>query len=128
MRSITIISNNPTVELTSTDVHIAEYGAVPVLEKVRDLVHLGHHLLTHPFAGSVKPNENPFKSVVITKGHFGVDYQSVQIVEGCLDVARRMVKERPYRNFSIQVISDLQLIDKSLLDSGLESLRMAGKL
>ena len=128
MRYITIISNNPTVELTSTDILISDYGAVPVLEKVRDLVHLGHHLLTHPFAGSVKPNENPFKSIVITKGCFGVDYQSVQIVEGCLDVAKRMVKERPYRDFPTQVIKDLQLIDKSLLDSGLESLRMAGKL
>lgn len=128
MKYITIISNNPTVELTSTDIHITEYGAVPVLERLRDLVHLGHHLLTHPFAGSVKPNENPFKSVVITKGHFGVDYQSVQIVEGCLDVARRMIKERPYRDYPPQVISDMQLIDRSLLDSGLESLRMAGKL
>ncbi|KAF0197508.1 MAG: GrdX protein [Bacillota bacterium] len=128
MRYITIVSNNPTVELTSTDIHVTDYGVVPVLERVRDLVHLGHHLLTHPFAGSVKPNENPFRSVVVTKGDLGVDYQSVQIAEGCLEVARRMVKERPYRDFPTQAIKDLQLIDKSLLDSGLESLRMAGKL
>lgn len=128
MRSIAIISNNPTVDLASTDIQVAEYGAVPVLERARDMVHLGHHLLTHPFAGSVKPNENPFKSVVITKSNFGVDYQSVQIIEGCLEVARRMLKERPYRDFPPQVMQDLQLIDKSLLDSGLESLRAAGKL
>jgi len=128
MRQITIISNNQTVDICPTDIYVAESGVIAVLEKARDMVHLGHHLLTHPFAGSVKPNENPYKSVVITKERFGVDYQSVQIVEGCLSVARRMIAERPYRDFPEKVIKDLQLIDKSLLDSGLESLAMAGKL
>lgn len=127
MRYITIVSNNPSVSLGPTDLEIKEQGVLPVLQTVRDLVHLGHHLLTHPFAGSVKPNENPFKSVVITKERFGVDYQSVQIIEGCLAVAERMLRERPYRNYPPQVLKDLELIDKSLLDSGLESLRMAGK-
>jgi len=93
-----------------------------VLEKVRDLVHLGHHLLTHPLAGSLKPNENPYRSVVITKEVLGVDYQSVQLVEGAITVARRMLHERPYRICSDAVRADLQLIDKSLLDSALDSL------
>lgn len=128
MKYIIIVSNNPTVALTETDIRVAEQNSLTVLEQVRNLVHLGHHLLTHPFAGSVKPNENPFKSVVVTKECFGIDYQSVQIIEGCVDVARRMLRERPYRNFPPKVLDDLALIDKSLLESGLESLRMAGKV
>lgn len=123
MRYITIISNNPTVSLKDTDILIPDYGVTAVLERVRDMVHLGHHLLTHPFAGSVKPNENPFRSVVVSRECFGVDYQSVKIIEGCIDVSHRMLRESPYRNFPPQVIADLQLIDKSLLESGLEALR-----
>jgi len=128
MKYIIIVSNNPTVALTETDIRVAEQNSLTVLEQVRNFVHLGHHLLTHPFAGSVKPNENPFKSVVVTKECFGIDYQSVQIIEGCIDVARRMLRERPYRNFPPKVLDDLALIDRSLLESGLESLRMSGKL
>ena len=124
MKYITVVSNNPLVICQAQDIRIEEQGVLPVLEKVRDLIHLGHHLLTHPFAWSVKPNENPYRTVVITKDVFGVDYQSVQIIEGCLSVARRMISERPYRNYPPQVLADLQLIDKSLLDSGLESLRL----
>lgn len=127
MKYIMIISNNPLVPCGPQDIEIKSTGVLDVLITARDLVHRGHHLLTHPFAGSVKPNENPYRSVVVTKDVFGVDYQSVQIIEGCLCVAKRMVAERPYRNYPLEVLLDLQLIDKSLLDSGLESLRMSGK-
>jgi len=122
-----VVSNNPILELRPTDIFIASSDILAVLEKVRDYVHLGHHLLTHPFAGSVKPNENPFRSIVITSENFSVDYQSVQLVEGCLAVARRMLSERPLRNYSPRALDDLAVIDKSLLHAGLESLRLAGQ-
>jgi len=122
-----IVSNNPTLEQRATDISLTSPDILAVLETVRDYVHLGHHLLTHPFAGSVKPNENPFRSVVITYENFGVDYQSVQLVEGCLSVARRMLTERPLRVYAPSALDDLAVIDKSLLAAGLESLRMAGQ-
>ena len=123
MQKILIVSNNPKVSLSADDCFVPAESVLPVLEKVRDFVHLGHHLLTHPLAGSLKPNENPFRSIVITKDALGVDYQSVQLVEGAIAVARRMLQERPYRTCSDAVRADLQLIDKSLLDSALDSLR-----
>lgn len=122
-----VVSNNPTLKHRATDIYLTSPDILAVLEKVRDYVHLGHHLLTHPFAGSVKPNENPFRSIVITYENFGVDYQSVQLVEGCLSVARRMLSERPLRGYAPRALDDLAVIDKSLLDTGLESLRMAGQ-
>ncbi|MBS3872320.1 MAG: GrdX family protein [Firmicutes bacterium] len=121
-----VVSNNPTLEYRATDICLKSPDNLAVLETVRDYVHLGHHLLTHPFAGSVKPNENPFRSIVITYQAFGVDYQSVQLVEGCLSVARRMLAERPLRDYSPSVLCDLASIDKSLCDAGLMSLRLAG--
>jgi len=99
------------------DVRINASGVIRVLEKVRDLVHLGHHLLTHPLAGSIKPNENPFKSVVISAKPLGMDVKSVQIAEDSLETAKRMLKEMPYRSFSDQELNDFMMIDLSLLES-----------
>lgn len=118
-----IISNNPALELAATDIYLKEFGVLAVLERVRDLVHLGHQLLTHPFAGSVKPCENPYRSIAISFEQKNLDYQSETIIASCLESARVMLKESPYRLFSEEVLADLALIDKSLLAAGLESLR-----
>ncbi|MBT9134509.1 MAG: hypothetical protein DDT37_00577 [Firmicutes bacterium] len=122
MQRIQIISNNPLIVFCADDCFVSAESVLPVLLKVRDLVHLGHHLLTHPLAGSLKPNENPYRSVVVTKEALGVDYQSVQLVEGAIAVSRRMLSEKPYRAWSRAVLADLQLVDKALLASALESL------
>ena len=117
-----VVTNNPTVPCAGHDIYGRDLGVQEILQQVRDLVHLGHHLLTHPFAGSVKPNETPYKSVVVTVERIGVDYRSVQIIEGCLQTALRMLQEAPPKHYSDQVLADLALIDKSLLLSGLEAL------
>ena len=117
MKEVRIVSNNPMVVFQKEDVRINASGVIRVLEKVRDLVHLGHHLLTHPLAGSIKPNENPFKSVVISANTLGMDVKSVQIAEDSLETAKRMLKEMPYRSFSDQELNDFMMIDLSLLES-----------
>ena len=38
-----------------------------ILEFVRDKVHEGHKLMTHPLSGSIKPNETPYKTIMISK-------------------------------------------------------------
>ena len=57
------------------------YGQV--LIQVRDKVHLGWHILTHPLYGSLKPNETPFRSVAIEEGT-ELDLESVDIIEYAL--------------------------------------------
>ena len=66
---IRIITNNPLVVTVLSDYYTIEYyegiGYRDVLVKVRDLVYSGYELHTHPLAGSVKPNETMFKSIVV---------------------------------------------------------------
>jgi len=121
MHKIAIVSNNPLIACAAA-YFVPVTGIVPVLERARDLVHGGHHLLTHPLAGSVKPNENPYRSLVVTHEALGVDYQSILLLEGAITVARRMLSERPYRAFPAAVLLDLQLIDQALLRSAVDSL------
>lgn len=122
MREVRIISNNPLVTLGSDDYRISGYDVLKVLEKLRDLVHLGHRLLTHPLAGSIKPNENPFKSVVISDKASNIDVTSVLIAEDSYERAKRMLKDRPIKEYSENVLEDMKRIDLSLLEAGLQSL------
>jgi len=122
-----ILTNNPSPSLRPTDIFLSAPSMLLVLERARDYVHLGHHLLTHPFAGSLKPNENPFRSLVLTYERLSVDPQSVQIIEGCLALARRMLVEKPLSEIPPSVLADFRLIDHALLQSGIESLIAAGR-
>ena len=66
-------------------------GYVDVLTYVRDLVHAGHKLLTHPLAGSVKPNETPFRSVALTDRPVGLDLDSLNQIEAALSACRKFL-------------------------------------
>ena len=69
----TIVTNNKLVKERFEDkfniIYIEDnHSYKPVLLKIRDLVHTGYKVLTHPLSGSVKPNETPYKSVIIEEG------------------------------------------------------------
>lgn len=121
---VIVVSNNSSVELLEQDLFI-KGTLLDVLRETRNLVHSGHLLISHPLAGSVKPNETPYKSVVLSKQSTGqVDFQSLSIIEASLQTAARMLSERPLRPYSERVLADFQCIDCDLLESALSSLPM----
>ena len=117
-----IISNNPLVIANYNKVKAINGDIITLLNYVRDSVHLGHRLLTHPLAGSLKPNESPYKSVVISQYASGLDEESLSIIEGSLQVAQKMLTERPLPQWNERINDDFKIIDRSLLDSALASL------
>ncbi|MCL2565492.1 MAG: GrdX family protein [Defluviitaleaceae bacterium] len=87
---------------------------------VRDKVHAGHEILTHPMSGSVKPNETPFKTVFITKEKGKLNMDSVSLIEGAIATCDKFVnRDIDYGSKT----EDFQLIDLSLAESALASLR-----
>ena len=65
-----VVTNNPLVweKLhTTREMIYKETTFEGLLVELRDRIHQGHMLLTHPLSGSVKPNETPYKSVLISK-------------------------------------------------------------
>ena len=117
-----IITNNPLVLKKLDDSHAVAYEDIPyedVLKKVRDRIHEGHQLLSHPLSGSVKPNETPYKSVMISKGKGEIDERSLEIIENAIQACRKFVfKSDKYKP---EVYDDFQLIDWTLLESGIAS-------
>ena len=89
-----------------------------LLCQVRDRVHLGERLLTHPLSGSVKPRETPYKSVILSKGKGGVDEQSLALIENAIVTCRKFVQRTGY---APEVDKDFRLIDWTLLETALPS-------
>jgi len=86
---------------------------------VRDKVHLGYGLLTHPMSGSVKPNETPFKTVFISKDKRKITIDSLSLIEGAIMTCDKFSG----RNIDYSdKIEDFQLVDMSLAESALPGL------
>ena len=124
MKSTVIVTNNPLVVRKLSDrfdVSFEEQGYLELLERVRDLVHKGAVLLTHPQAGSIKPGETPYRTVMVRMPSAGaqVDAESLSLIESAISTTRKFpVRTREFRPGSLE---DFQLVDYSLISSAVES-------
>ena len=93
---IKIITNNSKVRDMFSENYNLEYldtDYIGVLKKIRDMVHLGFKLYTHPLSGSIKPNETPYKSVIVSDTCKGLDFESLEIIESSIRVAEKFLKD-----------------------------------
>lgn len=116
-----IVTNNPAVENAFRDKFIIDHVAgtyLDVLIRVRDLVHSGAIILTHPLSGSVKPNETPYKSIALAKGTI-LNQDSLALIENAIVVVRNLLKEEIRRMHDPRFEPDFQMIDLTLLSSAI---------
>ena len=117
-----VITNNPMVldKLKDTrNIIYREISYEEILREVRDRIHEGHTLLSHPLSGSVKPNETPYKSIMISEGKGEVDEGSLKLIENAIQACRKFIFKSDL--YEEPVYDDFQLIDWSLLESGMAS-------
>ena len=119
-----ILTNNPLVH-DCMDGHgkftVAfrpELGYRDILVKARDMVYEGHTLYTHPLSGSVKPNETPYKSVIVSIEPHGFDAEQSEIISNSIQVFDKF-PPMP-RDLPESVLRDFQLIDYSLLAGAID--------
>ena len=117
-----IITNNPLVREKLGDDHDVEFyecSYEDVLKKVKDEVYRGCRLLTHPLSGSVKPNETPYKSVMVSKKTGEADLMGIEIIERAIASCSKF--EFKSDKYPPQVYEDFRLIDYTLISSALPS-------
>lgn len=122
MSKYMVITNNPLVRSRLDDtleVIYLELSYEELLKVVRDRIYEGHRLLTHPLSGSVKPKETPYKSVLISERKEKVDGESVRLIENAILVCQKFQDKSKY--YKEEVYKDFQLVDWTLLESGLAS-------
>lgn len=121
-----IITNNPIVwerYKATIDVELLQGGLLDVLYSVRDKIHAGHELLSHPLSGSVKPNETVYKSALISYDAHSLNMDSLMIIEASIETANKFLNIKPPGEWTQRVLEDFQVIDKTLIDSAIESMR-----
>lgn len=115
------ITNNKMVldELgSSMEVLYTEGTLMDVLILSRDYVHKGYRLLTHPLSGSVKPNETPYKTVLISKTNGKtIDMESLSIIESSIHTSEKLLKDKGTPKWSQKLLEDFRLIDFDLIMS-----------
>ena len=122
-----IVTNNPLVKAklaSIVDVQYHDVSYLGILHIMRDQIHAGSRLLTHPLSGSVKPNETPYKSVLMESGEAGkTDLDSLKLIEAAEATAKKFIDLRPtyVEDMPDRVKEDCQLIDYTLIISAFPS-------
>lgn len=120
-----IITNNPKVKEeygAGYEIVFIDGGYRDVLVKARDLIHIGYKLLTHPLMGSIKPNETPYRTVMVSKDAGEADYDSIILIEEAImtyDKFARFMRPDRGPNTPQRLRDDFMLIDLSLITSAL---------
>lgn len=116
-----IITNNECVFIKYKDIHNILYidGSYrDVLIKTRDKVQEGYELLTHPLSSSLKPNETPYKSVIISDNKESLNFDSLYIIENSIMAFDRFNKNKIIE-WTDKLREDFKLIDLTVLESAL---------
>lgn len=120
-----LITNNPLVKTkyeNSTELVYVEGNYLEVLCFARDEIHKGYELLTHPLSGSIKPNETPYKSLLISAKAGSLDYRSVTMIEDSIETTKKFfsIRDRT-QGLREDLLEDFREIDFHLIKGAIES-------
>ena len=119
-----IISNNVDIEdlvPSAFSLFLLPGGsAEDVLTAARDRIHLGAKLLAHPMAGRLRPNETPYRTVILEETEGPLDLSSFEIIEYCLAEEKKYANSR--KKYDEPLLPDLRFINCEILKSILEEL------
>lgn len=89
-----------------------------VLIKTRDLVYNRHILLTHPQASSLKPNQTPYRTILVYPKEEKDNMKDILLIEKCIEVFEQWqnIAETP-KKYSKKVEEDFKTIDLSVVDN-----------
>ena len=98
-----------------------DWTYLDVLLRARDLVHTGAQLITHPMAGSLKPNQTPYRSVVLGTGTMEdkEPLEDVMLMENSIDSCQKFLRGRPLPNWPEDIKNDFRTLDLSFIDGAM---------
>ena len=89
-----------------------------VLIRSRDMVYDRHILLTHPQASSLKPNQTPYRSVVVYPQGTEDNMKDIMLIEKCIETFGQWqnIAKTP-EDYDEKVADDFKTIDLSVADN-----------
>jgi hypothetical protein len=89
MQKRVVVTNNADLCRVIPAGRLIDGSSFAVLVAVRDAVHLGSRLLTHPLCGNLRPHQQPFRSVLIQENPGAlVHLESLAMIEDAVLIYR----------------------------------------
>ena len=110
-----VVTNNPRLKDDETAIFV-EGGFRDVLVAVRDKVHSGYELISHPLFASSRMMFSPFRSILIGKKLDAPDLRHIEIIESSIisyDVAMANRRRQPEHDDDYAYV-DLMLYQAAL--------------
>ena len=130
MNKYLLITNNPKVIDKYSTEHIKicfKENIEDIFKEVRDYIHKGYILISHPLAGSVKPYQNPYRSIIL-KENDSLDYDSLKTYENSFEKYKQFEeKKKDINDLPEKILDDYQVVDLSLIESALQSIKLDWK-
>ena len=104
-----------------------------VLRKTRDYLHRGWRLETHPLTGSIKPNQTPYKSIMVSDHKVEKDesYTQTITIENAITSCEKFLAIKQTPDWPEHIRADFRLVDLSLIEGAIQKilkyLRKRGK-
>lgn len=81
-----LITNNADLSQHISSCRFIDGSSLDVLVHVRSLVHSGSRLLTHPLCGNLRPDHQPYRSVIVDEYTGSVDLDSLTLIENAVRI------------------------------------------
>jgi len=71
--------------------------------------------------GSIKPNETPYRSIIVEEGD-SLDINSLTIIEESIAACEKFIADNKPPKWNDKVLSDFRFVDLRLFESALDSI------
>ena len=111
------VKNKKDLEIIFDD----KYTYGDILDIVKKKLQDGYALATHPLCGSIKPNETPYRSVLINTTK-ELDINGIIIVDEAIETYKKFQKNLKTPLWIDRVLKDFRTIDCNILLQTIEKL------
>lgn len=88
-----------------------------VLIKTRDLIHTNHKLLTHPQASSLKPNQTPYRTVLLYQEGGKELLEDTRLIEAAIEAFEKWNAVKKTPEYDERIADDYKTIDISMIEN-----------
>lgn len=95
-----------------------------VLVKTRDLAQKGNRIETHPMAGSIKPNQTPFRTVLLSDSRMEEEESIANelMIEDAVLMTEKFLSDHPVRDWDESIVKDFGQVDLELISGAIDSI------
>lgn len=102
--------------------YLEDGSYLDVLVRARDYVQKGSRIETHPMAGSIKPNQTPFRSVLLSDRKMDGDevIENELMIEDVVLMTKKFLSDRPVRKWDESIVNDFRQVDLELISGAID--------